>query len=78
MSILEWTFAYTGFIECVETNGEVWNTVPTEGPCFNELQNRLAFETTGGNIIDFTAPVQQETEETNTSGGKFFGFFGKK
>lgn len=51
MSILEWTFAYTGFIECVENDGDNWNVVPTAGPEFNTLQTRLTLESEGGNIV---------------------------
>lgn len=51
MSILEWTFAYTGFIECVEYDGDNWNVVPTAEPEFNMLQTRLTLESEGGNIV---------------------------
>ncbi len=51
MSPLMWTFAYTGFIECVENNGVKWNLVPTYGPAFNLLQSRLTMDTEGGPVV---------------------------
>lgn len=71
MSILEWTFAYTGFIECVENDGENWNTVPTSGQEFNTLQTRLTLETEGGPIVNRNV----KTEDPSNGGffGKLFG-----
>ncbi len=74
MSILEWTFAYTGFIECVENDGEGWNVVPTYGPEFNELQTRLTLETAGGNIV---INKRSGGEEPTRGRGLFGGLFGR-
>jgi len=49
---LEWTFAYTGFIECLESDGEEWNVIPTSGEYFEELKNRLLLDGGQGNIIE--------------------------
>ena len=74
MSILEWTFAYTGFVECVETDGDNWISVPTEGPAYDVLKSRLTFESDGGNIM-----VQQQTSEPkkDKKSGFFSGLFGR-
>lgn len=74
MSILEWTFAYTGFIECVENDGDNWNIVPTTGPEFNTLQTRLTLESEGGNIVMGHASA---TKEEHKPKGLFGGLFGR-
>ena len=51
MSILEWTFAYTGFVECVEYSGEKWNTIPVSGPMFETLKEKLTLNADSSNII---------------------------
>lgn len=80
MSILEWTFAYTGFIGCVETDGDSWNDVPTEGDVFGELKSRLILEKDGPVLqgrMDFE-PLRTEEEQTSQKGGFFGGLFGRK
>ncbi len=72
MSILEWTFAYTGFIQCVENDGVGWNTVPTAGPQFHTLQTRLTMESEGGNIV----MVSQQPKQPEKKKGLFGGLFG--
>lgn len=74
MSILEWTFAYTGFIECVENDGDKWNTVPTTGSEFNILQTRLTLESEGGNIV----VGHKADKEERKPKGFFGGLFGRK
>ena len=74
MSILEWTFAYTGFIECVENDGDNWNIVPTAGPEFNTLQTRLTLESEGGNIV-MGRPAGGSDEPKPR--GLFGGLFGR-
>lgn len=75
MSILEWTFAYTGFIECVENDGDGWNAVPTSGSDFITLQTRLTLESEGGNIV--MGSSFSENEKTKTKKGLFGGLFGR-
>ena len=72
MSILEWTFAYTGFIQCVENDGINWNTVPTAGPQFHTLQTRLTMESEGGNIV----MASQQPKQPEKKKGLFGGLFG--
>lgn len=74
MSILEWTFAYTGFIECVENDADNWNIVPTAGPDFNTLQTRLTLESEGGNIVIGHASAIKEEHKPK---GLFGGLFGR-
>ena len=77
MSILEWTFAYTGFIQCVESDGEGWNLVPTEGADFKTLQTRLTLETEGGPIVMSGADAANGAAEQGGKSGWFGGLFGR-
>ena len=84
MSILEWTFAYTGFIASVETDGDTWNDVPTEGDIFNELKARLTLEKDGPVLqgADFQRLYREEQpkeeQQSQKKGGFFGGLFGNK
>ena len=69
MSILEWTFAYTGFVQCVENDGDIWNVIPREGEFFETLKSRLTLETEGGNIIMKPQPQDDGKKK------KLFGIF---
>ncbi len=69
MSVLEWTFAYTGFVECVESDGEKWDVIPTKGQEFEMLKTRLTLEAEGGNIIT------HQKEDNKKKRGLFGGLF---
>ena len=73
MSILEWSFAYTGFVECVESEGDDWNIIPTSGAEFETLQTRLTLESEGGNIVMRRPVVQKEEEKPKNFFGRIFG-----
>ncbi len=55
MSILIWTFAYTGFFGCTEFDGEKWVDIPVTGQYYEELKKRLTFEATG-NVMTGKTP----------------------
>lgn len=73
MPALEWTFAYTGFTDCVESSdGKNWDmTIPRSGDIFEMLKSRLTLETIGGNIM--VNPVETKKPKKKTIFEKIFG-----
>lgn len=71
MSVLEWTFAYTGFVECVQNFGDQWVTIPITGDKFAQLQSRLTLESEGS--IDLGFHREPVKEEPTGFWGKLFG-----
>jgi len=51
MTIMEWTLAYTGLVECVQYDDGEWKTVPTSGESFEELRSKLRLESEGNVTI---------------------------
>ncbi len=62
MSILVWTFAYTGFFGCTQPEGDRWVQIRTEGPEYEELKKRLTFEQMG-NVPVGTVPPSPTPED---------------
>ena len=72
MSILEWTFAYTGFVECVEFDGDKWNVIPAEGDTLEQLRKRLTFETEEPILLG-----GPEAKKEDSRRGFWSGLFGR-
>ena len=73
MSILIWTFAYTGFFGCIQPEGDKWIDIPTEGEQYEALKKRLTFEESGNVMM---SSVSVEEDEPTGFFGRLFG--GKK
>ena len=80
MSILAWTFAYTGFIECIEHDGDNWNLVPTEGEQFENLKLRLMYRNPESDfhvVYNGNGRENEKQNEKQNDNGEKTGFFGK-